>query len=278
MGKSPEENAAAQVSLHTNQEDQFIGLPRASSLYKACMRMHVLGTKLKRVQREYLTLRERLVFGFGNAIHYWIQNSRDVFGDKRYGWWRCSACGERLYFGPPPAIKLKKHRCPKCKAAEEAIVYDEHALRIKDPYYVTGHPDMFLLFDTVLRVVELKTIRGDVFSGLIVPLIEHVWQVHAYMWGLEQKPIQKADFDLSKAYIVYISKIVRPGEFPIKSFTVERDERIMKRIFDKLDLYKNGMQDYPKNLPPKNKVCARNQGCYEARTCPVVIECFSRKD
>lgn len=271
--------AATQVSLHTNKTEYLIGAPRASGLYKSCMRMHVIGTKKKRIRREFTSLKERIIFGYGNAVHYWIQNTSDVFGDKRYGWWKCLACGNVLYFGPPPHIKLKKFRCPNCKSHGRSIIYEEHSLSLKKPYEVTGHPDMFLKLDGVLHPVELKTIKGDSFSNLLAPLVEHVWQLQTYMWALKQQPIEVRGetFDMTKGYIVYISKVMRPEEFPIKSFTLREDPAIIKRILAKLAIYRDAMKTYPKGLPDRLATCERNQGCYDARSCPVVIDCFSMK-
>lgn len=276
MGEdSPETNAAAQVSLHTEENEDLIGPPRASSLYKACMRMHVLGTKFKRKRKEVLTLRERIIFGLGKSAHHWIQNTPDIFGDKRRGWWKCQFCKAILYFGAPPA---GDYHCPNCNAPVYCMIYEEHAVSMDFPLRVTGHPDMYLdMGDSELYTTELKTMNGEDFTGLVAPLIEHNWQLQTYMWATGEQPIEGVNISKDKGYIVYVTKRIRPGEFPVKSFTVRRDAELLKRMHAKLKLYSMGLKKFPSQIPPRQPVCERSPNCYQAKSCAVYSDCFSIK-
>lgn len=270
MIDDPVKMAVSVVPLGVSERRDSIGPPRASSLYDACMRMHVLGVKLNRSRKEVVGLSGRIIFGYGNAVHYWIQNSPDFFGDNRIGWWRCSACGKVRYFGKPP-----KKPCKSCGASVQATIYHEHRILINDPWQISGHPDLFLLKDGVLRVVELKTMNGSEFAGLVVPKIEHQWQIQAYMSGCGGTlPKTAPEFDNSKGYVVYISKLVRPGEFPIKFFTVHRDEALLSRVREKVGLYEKGIKEG--KLPPMLPACQRNPQGYKTRNCPVARDCLGR--
>ncbi len=35
-----------------------------------------------------------MAFSLGNALHWWVQNRPDFYGDDRRGWWKCLACSK----------------------------------------------------------------------------------------------------------------------------------------------------------------------------------------
>ena len=175
---SMEHNTQNDLSAIINDKTEFrvknIGVPRASSIDKACMRMHVLMAHNQGMRRkESLDFNSRLTFAWGDALHSMIQNTEIVVRDSiKRGWWRCMACNTVLGFGRSPK---KDFKCTKCGAFREAITYHEHFMDVRDPFYLTGHPDIFLeLQDSVLTVGELKSINKDSFKKLEKPLGEHV--------------------------------------------------------------------------------------------------------
>lgn len=267
----PSALAAEFVQFGTEREDQLVSYPRASCLYDDCMRMRVLGKVHHAVYRQWSSFRDRITFGIGNALHYWVQNTPDVLGSRRIGWWKCLACGNIVFFGPPPT-----RRCPQCGALKGALEYHEHSLKIEKPLFLTGHPDMFVkVKPTVYRVVEIKSITGEQFPTLAAPLIQHQWQIQSYMWACSLDgsglPIV---IDPSVGYLLYISKKDSAKKLPVKVFPVERDEAMLIRIKHKLQTFKNGYLHYPKNLPPLLSICERTDfDCWRAKTCPVLKWC-----
>lgn len=275
-GGDPEALAAAFSNFNREKEVQPISVPRASSLYDACMRKHVIGTKFDLVEPHWINLRAKLIFGIGNAVHDKIQNSDILFGENRYGWWKCLGCGVTRYFGAPP-----KRPCEKCGARAEATIYLEHAMMLRKPLMVRGHPDIFfkVIFakTKLLRVAELKTLTGDEYDKLVAPIIDNVWQITTYMWGCSIDKSLPVSIDPNLGYIVYVTKKQTKDVFPLKIFPVLYDADLLKRIKAKLGLYKKGLDDYPKNLPAPVEECERSRfDGYRARTCPALIECKKR--
>jgi len=275
LEKSGDPNALAAefVKLTIESEESPIGRPRGSSLYDACMRMHVIGTKEKVRKVQWDGTRDRLIFGIGNALHYWVQNTGDVLGDKRVGWWRCEACGSTMYFGEPP-----KRKCTRCGARKEAIRYHEHTIDMRRPWPVTGHPDMFVIRSTgnvkLLRVVEVKTIDGDSYESLVAPLIAHQWQLQTYMWACSIDQTIPMQVDSAVGYLLYISKKTREKQLPFKVYPVVKDPLMLTRIQAKLTQYSYGMKGYPNSIPKVLADCERSDFAgSRAKFCPVLQHC-----
>jgi hypothetical protein len=264
--------ASEHLELGWEVEEQRIGYPRASSLYGACIRQHVLGTIHNKTKKEWEAARDRLLYGIGIAVQEWIQNRHDVLGDRRRGWWKCLACRRILYFGGPP-----KRRCQYCGAHPEAIAYHEHFMKLKAPWLVTGHPDMFLEKDpAVFRLLEIKTIKDDEFDKLKAPLIQHDWQIQTYMWGCELDEHLPVKTDSSIGYVMYVSKRYQTKELPYKMFTVQRSEALVQRIKEKVSMYTDGVRDFPENVPPPHDGCIRGgMDNYQAKSCPCRVECIA---
>lgn len=265
--------AAEQVDLSVQMEEMPIRQPRASNLYDACMRMYVLGTIHERTKKQWENFNDRILFGIGNALHYWVQNEPEVFGDKRIGWWLCKSCGKIRYFGAPP-----KKKC-SCGASHKASVYHEHSLSVKEQdFHVTGHPDMFLEYakGKPPRIVEIKSISGPAFELLIAPLVQHEWQLTTYMWASSLDKNLPMAIDNEVGYMLYISKRHQSKILPIKMFPVVRSDAVVGMIKAKLASYTEGVKSFPNNLPPLQKDCDRTSlTCYRANSCPVRRECYN---
>lgn len=263
--------AASFSNLKVEKEVKSIAAPRASDMYSSCMRKHVIGTVNELTEQRWTTLKGKIIFCIGNAVHFWLQNSSDLFGEERYGWWYCQACKQTRYFGKPP-----KRSCERCGADKDATIYLEHLMRLKKPVMVTGHPDMFFKPSHIkkVRIAELKTIAGDSFDKLVAPIIDHEWQIQTYMWGCANDSSIPIEIDQSMGYIVYVTKRTREEEFPLKIFPVVSNPDLIKRIKAKLMLYQGGLKDYPKNLPVPIDECLRGDfKGYRARTCVALKEC-----
>jgi hypothetical protein len=269
----PSALAAHHVKMVAVNEKAFrIMHPRASSLYKACMRMHVLGFKSVQFKSEWSTVKTRLLFGLGNAIHFWIQNSPDVFADRRLGWWKCLACGNVRGFGRPP-----RNKCPHCNASPEAAIYWEHTLKAKGRHPVSGHPDLFIeKMKNVIRVLEIKSINGTEFKKLIAPMIDHEWQTQTYMWKCSTDKTLPIDVDPNMGYIMYVSKKHMAKELPFKMFQIKRSEPLLKRIKAKVTTFKKGIDHYPEQVPePIHECVSKDFTNWRANTCALKKECLA---
>lgn len=269
----PQTLASTFVEIHATHERREIAQPRASSLYDACMRKHVIGTIFHMYEVAHSGIKQHLLYGIGNAVHYWLQNSGDVFGDRRYGWWRCLACGTTRYFGKPP-----KKPCEHCKASAAATVYQEHGIILRKPLVVSGHPDMFCMSEEeLLRVAEIKTMEGDAFDKLVAPVIDHVWQLQTYMWAAPLDKKLPVKIDSGVGYIFYVTKRGRKDFFPLKCFPVAWDRGLVMRIKEKLSLYTKGIEQYPKNLPAPIDECKdKHWSSWRAKNCVALQECMEQ--
>lgn len=267
---APDVLASKVIRVGAEPEVNKIGYPRASSLYSACMRKHVLGTKFEKEEKQWGGVKTRLIFGFGKAVHFWLQNTGDLFGDDRIGWWKCQSCGVIMYFGKPP-----KARCKNCGASPKAAVYVEHSMRLKRPYFVTGHPDLFVSRDNGICVLEIKTLNGEEFVKLAGPIVEHEMQVVTYVWGLSKDKSLPIKINDQVGYILYISKKHLAKELPLKMFAVKITVPLVERMKKKLLEYREGVRNFPDMLPEPASVCKRGDfENYAAKTCVCLKECL----
>lgn len=258
---NPERIAIQHLRLAKRLSPDFVGYPRASSLHKACIRMHVLGSRFKVAQEERLGHSEIVTYGIGAAVHYWLQNTDILFGENRHGWWKCLACGKIRRFGRPP-----RKRCPRCGASASASCYREHSIQPSKPLIATGHPDMFCKMQNVLRVVEIKTMTVAQFKGLVAPLVEHQWQIQYYMMrcSLEGELPKRVDGEVG--YILYVSKQALQRSLPVKMFAQIRDADITEAIKAKLKEYRIGVKKG--QLPPPLLECKNSDWeSWKARKC-----------
>lgn len=268
----PEALAASFSDFKTEKEMEPIGAPRASSLYDACMRKHVIGTKLELMEPRWYSLKTKLIYGIGNAVHREIQNTRILFGDRRYGWWYCKACQSTRYFGAPP-----KRSCEKCGAHEGATIYLEHSMRVRKPVIVNGHPDMFFRpphSRKKVRVAEIKTMGGEEFDKLAGVTAAHEWQISIYQHFCSLDQSIPIEVDPNVGYMVYVTKRTTKDRFPLKIYTILHSPDLLRRIKAKLTTYKHGLIDYPDNLPEPIDEClkSRFEG-YRAKQCVALEEC-----
>jgi hypothetical protein len=257
--------AASHINMKAKEEIAFIiNKPRASSILLACIRMHVIGTVNKIGKKEWSSVRMRVLFGYGNAYHYWIQNTPDLYGNRRVGWWQCRACQKLMYFGHPP-----KQRCKYCGAAKEAGLYYEHHMDLDGAFPMSGHPDLFLDVNSMLRVNELKSINGEEFDKLKGAKAEHEAQAQTYMWGCGRDKSIPVKIDTEVGYVTYISKKHKVKELPFKMYRIKKNKLILKNIQDKARIYRAGVEHYPESLPDLDGDCDRGDfRNYKAKVCP----------
>mgnify|MGYP002346241813 FL=1 len=267
----PEAITTQLLNINSIQRDKRIRYPRASGIYKDCMRCYAIGNLYKAKAKEYIPFARQVTFDIGNAVHRWLQNSPDYYGEQRVGYWKCLSCNHITHFSRPRATP-----CDRCGANSSAFEYSETLLILKDPYNISGHPDLFL--DTAhakgkIRIVEFKTIDGDKFNSLRAPLVEHVWQVNAYMWMCHEDPVQiPAKIDTKVSYVVYISKKEKQGTLPIKTYLVKRNPEIITEIKQKLEIFNTAIKT--KTLPPPYLECIKTGfNSWTSKFCPLKEKC-----
>lgn len=261
--------AAEFVTLGSSKFVDSIGPPRASSLHDDCMRKRVLGVKLERMSTEWVGVKDRIVYGIGNALHTWIQNTPDILGDLRWGWWKCTGCWT-VQFGMSP-----KRGCKKCGAFADAYVYREHEIKATPAWPVTGHPDMFVMRSKMLRILEAKSIAGDEFEKLVAPYARHEWQIMTYMWKCSEDKDLPVPVDGEIGYVLYITKKVGKT-FPMKMFTVQKNTEILKQIKQKVTSYKKGIEYFPDKMPAVAFDCKNTDfNGAKAKFCPVLQDCLT---
>lgn len=270
LNGEPEDVASIHLNLGRSESDVLVDTPRASSLYASCMRMHCLAKVAGLVAREKLDIGTKITFGIGKAVHRWIQNSSEVFGDNKVGWWKCLACGETLSFSIRPSGE-----CPKCNARNDAFEYEEHYVTTREPYMCGGHPDLFISCNNnpKIRVVEIKTKASDAFKKLVYPDIEHQWQLQYYMWACSSDGSIPMEVDPLVGYVLYVSKGALWNKLPLKMFPVKKDLNIIQHIKQKLRLYHecvNGESGYP---PVRAKCEMKLKNEQPIYSCPIHIHC-----
>jgi hypothetical protein len=243
---------------------------RLSGIADVCVREQTLGLRNSITGDSRVPLGLRVTFDIGNAIHNFLQNAGDYFGDARLGWWRCSACGCRL-FGRVP-----KKKCESCAALPGAFQYQEHELSLPRGLPVSGHPDNFLeVAPGDVRIVDFKSINGNDFDALTMPKAEHVLQLTGYMHyiGLDNSlPVQVNN---QKGIILYVSKKHTVKQLPFKAFHVQRSLVYIDFIEKKVALFKRALEDV-RFLPEPEKQCLNsNFACTKAKYCPVLSLCKS---
>lgn len=150
-------------------------------------------------------------------------------------------------------------------------------MRLTDRVFLTGHPDMFFeMKPGLFRVVEIKSITGEVFPKLVDALAEHAHQCRTYMWGLQMDKRIPVKIDPMVGYVLYISKKHTTKDIPMKMYPVWYEKAAAHRIEQKLLSYKNGIENFPEMLPPPIEECKRADfNNYRAKTCPARKECLA---
>lgn len=266
LTRVPQAIASENIDIGYTESVQDIQIPRASNLLDCCIRAHVIATKFNVEGKQRLTAGERLTFAIGDLVHSWVQNTSDVLGDNRYGWWKCEACGARSGFGGP-----RRRKCKNCGAKSETVKYEEVHIKTGPPFPCSGHPDMFIMKQGRLRLLEIKTMNGEDFKKLLMPLATHQWQIQFYMMACKQDPQIGKFIDPTVGYVLYIPK-AHIRDSPYKMFVVERDKAILDAIKLKLSVYNDCVNDG--FLPPLMADCERSEfTSWTARGCACMEIC-----
>lgn len=265
----PQLLAHALLQVDTEAEEHgYAPRLRCSSLHQVCVRERLIGFRENLKNRSYNGIGLQVTFDIGNAVHFYLQNSPRYFRDMALGWWECMACGHR-YFG-----RRRKKKCPDCGAHPRAFFYKEHFLKLDEPYLLSGHTDDLLeVHRGDARVTEFKTINGDEFDRLTGPLANHVIQVTGYLMGLPHDRNLPIRVNPDKALILYVSKAMKVGKFPMKAYHVRKSAPVVDAIEKDLEEFKRGMEDRSYLPDPMEGCRAAAFKAGRAKWCPARTYC-----
>jgi len=240
---------------------------RLSSIADVCVRERLLGLRGNISYRSCVDIGLRVTFDIGNALHEFFQNDSGYFGGNLLGWWRCSACGQKV-FG-----RRKVDNC-RCGALPGASKYMEHMLRLPEDIPVAGHPDAFLeVAPGDIRIADFKSINGEEFAGLTSATAAHAMQVTGYMEYIAQDRSLPVQVNRDKGFVIYVSKKHMTRELPFKAFHIERNHVFLEHIREKVAMFKRGLDDEA-FLPGTLPLCSAGEFQRSpARICPVVDLC-----
>lgn len=250
------------------EEYKYTSFCRVSGLATLCPRQQILGLRFNILKKEWISIGTKMIYDKGNAYHRWVQNDPLYFGERRIGWWKCLACGNKR-FGKPPKVK-----CKVCGALPDASLYEEHEMQLEHPLRVSGHPDMLLeVGPGDVRVVELKSIKGEDWEKLKAPLAANLYQINGYMTFLRYDKSLPVRVNSKKGIVIYITKKDGANTFPMKAWHVRRDELIVKSMVEDLRQFKKAYDD-PTYTPPVLSVCLQSGWlASRAKNCGCVKEC-----
>lgn len=241
---------------------------RMSSINDVCVRAQLIGLRKDISKAENIAIGMRVTFDMGNAIHDFLQNCDGYLGKNRLGWWRCLACGSKIFGRRPNA------NCKSCGALSYASRYVEHALRMPDDLPVSGHIDGFVeVAPADIRIIDFKTISGEEFVKLTAPKPEHCVQVNGYMHYIGKDTNIPVEVNQRSGFLLYVSKKHVHNGLPFKLFHVRRNQDVVNFIENKVALFKRGLDDVT-FFPDPLRICAESDFTASAcRSCNVMSYC-----
>jgi len=190
--------------------------------------------------------------------------------------WRCEGCGSVTKLGMCP------WKCSNCGC--RVLAHESIGFRSKISG-VHGHTDCFALLGDKYEIVEVKSIDKIEYTKLVAPLAGHRWRTSLYMRLAEESDFEYKDrLELKRARIIYVSKggygtaapDVKKWDFrddafsPFKEYTIERHDDETDDMLERARIFlewRNG-GSFP------GRICD-TAICKQAKSCPVVHECFS---
>lgn len=257
---------------NVSREDSHI---HVSDLLDFCPRKIALCLKFKKHvhTRKYIPPATAFTFDIGNAIQSVLVKRYRKTG-KLIGTWLCASCGIS-FFGLDTG-------CPECK--NNLLIYKDTTIKLnKYGVPVIGNIDILLLSEDNYHIIitEIKSIKPEGFDELKDKAeLPHRKQLALYLWLLEQGAsivcdtynINLADYVVDTKYgvVEYCCKTQKP--MPFNTFDVDIDQKIIKRVEDKLKIVKNFTKD--KKIP--KPLCSLKDDTM-AKHCSVREECFKNR-
>lgn len=200
--------------------------------------------------------------------------------DRVIGNWRCRVCG---------ATKEFCKRGVTCCGSADYNSWEYEEVRFTSEYSgISGGVDLLVdMGNSLLTLVEVKTMEKDGFKTLAAPLAEHRVRTSLYLRLVAESNHPKKDtIDTSRGFVLYIIKGfgVKDEEValwrlhdssitPFKEYLVLRDDSATDAMSDNArayKLFKESGATIPEGICPTAM-------CKRATSCAVAKQCFSGK-
>lgn len=203
----------------------------ASGLLNFCGRRDQLTKMTKEQGNAFPRSADRVVWAIGRACeaHIRKQIQKGIGRQKIFASWRC-VCQESEVLGVWRDTICKKCSKP-CNTFHEIPVWD-HELKI------VGNPDILLLDEGKLRVVEIKSINKKEFDLLTEAKPDHITQANIY-----QRMLVKEGFAVHNRSIVFYCSKDYGWQNPYKEFHIHSDDSsiLLDEIFASVKAYREAM-------------------------------------
>ena len=235
----------------------------ASSLLNFCGRRDKLTKDASEPIASYPRSADRVVWAIGRACeaHIRKQIQKGIGRENIFASWRC-VCQETRVEGLWE-MKICEHCKKPCNTFHEIPVWD-HDLKI------VGNPDILLMDNGKLRVVEIKSINKKEFDLLESAKPDHITQANIY-----QRMLVNEGFPVHHTSIVFYCSKDYGWQNPYKEYhvTSEQSAILLDGIFASVRSYR-----YPEwtgeKLPARLTNCTHSASAM-AKKCPQASRCFS---
>lgn len=236
-----------------------------SQMYGFCARREILEFFFPKPEANIITPDLQMIFDWGTAWHWMVQNHH--FGPMGILWgrWRCNTCARVLEdsFMPLPCTTCHGSREWKGPRRGGWWTYEEPHVYSKE-WNIPGHGDGIVILNKKIdgkkKLLEIKTINSNSFQRLSRPDKKYVFQISIYLWLL----------DLDECVLVYFSK--EAGGVKPKTFIVKRDDSIIEDVKNRITLHRRSW--------PEKRLCTgvcRDETDDLAMACPHRNNCFNKQ-
>lgn len=220
------------------------------------------------------------IFAIGNAVHDHFRDT--VFSELLRGSWVCRRCGQTTEKDAPCPKKCSTCGNTRYHSLWHAFSYKEESL-VYPEAQLSGSYDGLIEYRDRLRVLELKSIREDLFKTLQAPYTGHVVQAHAY--GIMLRATGR---DIKSALIVYVNKSSGATKAFLVGFMPEVSDWLLKEIAAARDLAKEnytavrtvtdiGILAQGPEFTARAAVVCTSPTTSRAKSCASCSECFAGK-
>jgi hypothetical protein len=217
------------------------------------------------------TAAHRVMWAQGRASENHVRDSiiKATGGSVVFGVWTC-ACGEAQHVGLKPASDFVCARCARpVDRYRELTVFDHHRK-------ITANPDIMLMLNGKVLVVEIKSVASDAFKELTGPLGDHQLQALLYHRVLSENGYALHD----RVAIIYVRKgFLWTGSNPVgkiyHEFHVDVNSTTsLNMVEDRVSLAETIARANAAGVLPSRTVCS-SPDSPSAKTCPVSHLCFN---
>ncbi len=187
----------------------------------------------------------RRIMDNGTGVHIrWQRYLMDIKDVQLLGMWKCRRCGDST--DPDKEVTLPEYACPKCGVTK----WKYAEFRLTDPALnLVGKRDGKIIIGGKIYLLEIKSMRTEMFRNLTKPVEGHIKQIAQYL-RMDPEGIQDAMF-------LYENK----NDQKVKIFFYHYDEADIADILGMLRMADEGIKTGtpPIRLPgfPRSPTCRK---------------------